>query len=176
MEKKCIKCDESKPLTDFYKHSLMADGHINKCKACSKSESKIRDKEKRMDSNFVETEKIRAREKYYRLDYRSSQKQNTEKKREALKRHVLKFPEKKKARQMTQHILKANIKNELHHWSYNKEHWKDVIELSVNDHAKLHRYLVYDPERLMYRRCDNNILLDTKLAHVEYFNETKNKL
>jgi len=34
MGKVCICCGIEKELIDFYKHSQMADGHLNKCKAC----------------------------------------------------------------------------------------------------------------------------------------------
>jgi hypothetical protein len=153
----------------------MGDGHLNKCKSCTKNDSAEREEKLRQDPAWVESEKVRAREKYHRLGYRELHKPTTEQKREVMKRHNKKFPEKKKARIMAQHLVPKTPGNELHHWSYNKDHWKDVIELSVAEHNKLHRYILYDPERMMYRRCDTNVLLDTKESHIAYFNEIKDK-
>ena len=36
--KKCFKCFVAQPLTEFYKHKAMGDGHLNKCKTCTRAD------------------------------------------------------------------------------------------------------------------------------------------
>jgi hypothetical protein len=163
--KVCFKCGVDKPLSEYYVHKQMGDGHLNKCKDCTKSDSKKRIDNLSSNPEWIESERKRGREKHYRLGYKSKVMPD------AQKRYAAKYPEKKKARSAT-HLMKALTKgNHLHHWSYNEEHYKDVIELTPKQHAKAHRFIVYDQERMMYRRFDNNILLDTRDTHEDFIFE-----
>jgi hypothetical protein len=38
--KTCKECSAQLPLSEFYAHPMMADGHLNKCKACVRSRVK----------------------------------------------------------------------------------------------------------------------------------------
>lgn len=37
--KACFRCGETRDLSEFYTHEEMADGHLNKCKSCCRSEA-----------------------------------------------------------------------------------------------------------------------------------------
>ncbi len=161
--KKCFKCGLILDLSCFYKHSQMGDGHLNKCKDCTKNDVKADYNKKSKNIDWVEEERKRGREKYRRL-YVGTGKA----KPECNYRWVQKYPEKRKANIMAGELKAPFMGAERHHWSYNEEHYKDVIWLSKKDHMKAHRFIVYDQERLMYRRYDNNILLDTKESHESF--------
>jgi hypothetical protein len=126
---------------------------------------------KRQDPAWVEAENNRAREKYYRLEYREKHKPSPDQKKEAMSNYVDKYPEKQQAKNLSQRVKRIVKGNHLHHWSYQPEYVKDVIELAPADHATIHRFLVYDEILYMYRRIDNNALLDSRAAHQEWVNE-----
>lgn len=38
MKKKCFKCNRVLDISEYYKHPQMKDGHLNKCKDCTKKD------------------------------------------------------------------------------------------------------------------------------------------
>jgi hypothetical protein len=163
MEKECFKCGTVKPLTDFYKHSQMHDGYVNKCKECNKKDVKGNYLENIKKEGFIEKERKRGRQKYHRL-YIGTGKA----KPEDNKRWAEKYPEKYIIYRKCKKMKKPFGDAEKHHWSYNEEHASDIIWLTKKHHNKAHRFIIYDQERKMYRRYDNNILLDTKETHEKF--------
>lgn len=168
--KKCFKCNVVKPLVQFYKNGAMADGRVNKCMICNKIDVKLNYNKKALITYFIQKERDRGREKYYRLGYKEKHKPTTEQKREIILRYNLKYPEKLKAKNISSIVRPVIIGNHLHHWNYNIAFVKDVIELIPSDHATAHRFIKYDKETFMYKDLDNN-LLDTKQKHLEYLNK-----
>lgn len=39
--KTCFKCGAQKAIDDFYRHPMMADGHLGKCKDCTKLDVRV---------------------------------------------------------------------------------------------------------------------------------------
>lgn len=165
--KVCFKCSTEKPLSEFYKHKEMKDGHLNKCKVCTKKDSKERINVLGKDEDWVEKERKRGREKFHRL-YKN-RKPKYEVKKKSTENYQNKYPEKRKANISSQRIPCEKGFHK-HHWSYNEEHYKDIIILSDKEHLKAHRFLIYDQEFKMYRRYDNNELLSSKNLHNEFIN------
>ncbi len=115
---------------------------------------------------FIEKEKERAIKKYYRLYSKGCLVPKN--KYTGGDSHRKRYPEKYSAADRTKNIRKDGF--HCHHWSYNKPHWLDILYLTVKHHMKAHRFLIYDQERMMYRRTDTNELLDTKEKHLVWIN------
>ena len=166
--KVCFVCNSEKPLSEFYPHKQMADGHLNKCKDCTKSYTKERDKRLRENPIYIFKERERGRIKYERL-YSGLDRSNRNRS-SADNRHKNRYPEKFAARNKAQHI-EAPKGFHRHHWSYRTEHAKDVIIISNHAHSHIHRYLNYMPSRMIYMRVDTNEILDSREKHERFINQ-----
>ena len=88
MKKTCFKCNEEKPISEFYKHKRMKDGHLNKCIECTK-----KDELKRRWENI---EKIR------KHDRERGSRQTPE----YFKEYRNKYPNKDKAKNMVNNAIR----------------------------------------------------------------------
>lgn len=172
--KKCIGCGIEKELVAYHCQPKATDGHVGRCKACTKLKYLKRYAVLRKDPVWIEKERKRSREKYKRLGYKDSYKRSYKKLKQRRLRYMETYPEKYAAKNKSRG-LKIKPGYDKHHWSYQEIHATDIIYIKYSDHIKLHRFIVYDQERKMYRRCDTMELLDTKAKHLKYFNKIKNK-
>lgn len=153
----CIICGEEKEISEYYKHQKMADGHLNKCKQCTKDGVKKRYYQLSNNPEWVESERSRHKEKYHRLGYKEKQ---------------LKLDANRPwTRDSTYKSLKKKIKTavrlgnipglnsvqglELHHWNYNK--LESFFLLTPSQHKQLHAQLTFDEVSLTYKHKDRDL-------------------
>lgn len=155
--KQCFKCKIKKPLTDFYKHNQMGDGHLNKCKDCAKKDVKKDYKKNSRSIEFMDKERERGKEKYHRLNYKEKYKNIDDDK-----------PWKKTAKYKNL-SRRFNVPKgfELHHWNYNDEFLEDVFIMKIKQHRQAHQHLTLDIKKRIFK-TDTGKYLKTKEEHLIY--------
>ena len=126
--KTCFKCDVEKPLTEFYKHPMMADGHLNKCKKCTRYD--VRANRRLRIDYYVEYDRRRYREGRHNPNPDPFKERARLAVRNAVRRGKLtKAPCE----------VCGDPKSEAHHEDYTKP--LDVIWLCRKHHRNAHRIL-----------------------------------
>ena len=152
MENKiCFKCNKEKVIEEFYRHSEMADGRLNKCKDCAKKD---------VSENYFKNRDYYVKYDRSRLDDPKRKKANREYSRwlrkndpERVKRYQLNYNKnKKKASTMVNNAVRdkrlkkescivcGNKKSEGHHKDYTKP--LEVIWLCRKHHGEIYRKLI----------------------------------
>jgi hypothetical protein len=138
--KQCFKCNAVKPLDAFYRHPGTADGHLGKCKDCTRQDVK---------QNYRAT--VENKREYDRLRYQQSERHASALAQSA--KHAQRNPEKARARSALQwavhtgritkgpcEVCGTTIKVEAHHEDYSKP--LDVRWLCFYHHRETHGALV----------------------------------
>lgn len=142
--KTCFKCGIEKPLSEFYAHPQMGDGHLNKCKQCTCRDTKKRtDKLSKTNLEWVLKERERCRMKGRRFFESGGR---WERFPETLKKYRAKYPEKTKAHNAVSNAIRegkmksepcfCGAKAHAHHDDYSKP--LDVIWLCPKHHSEHH--------------------------------------
>lgn len=129
-EKRCFKCGRVLPISDFYVHPKMADGHLNKCKDCTKEDVHSNYLRKSESEEYMNIERKRGRDKYRRLGYVKNRSRTKP------------LTDVGSARNVSRDLRNIGIDlagRECHHWNYNYP--KSVFILSRKAHKRLHKHL-----------------------------------
>ena len=136
--KECFKCKTVKPLEEFYKHSMMGDGHLNKCKVCAKKDVEIH-REKNLEK-IREYDRQRAKipERRARNTAISSAWRKEDSRRMAAHNKVARAI--KKGELVPQPCVRCNsVKSLAHHEDYDRP--LDVMWLCQPCHKQRHKEL-----------------------------------
>ncbi len=144
--KTCFKCNKTLPLSMFYAHPQMKDGHLGKCKECTKRDTANRVASKSAtDLQWILDERERHRLKAIRV---RSEGRSSKKKASSTKRYRKKNPLKWAAHCLVNNAIRSGLmtrkdcevcgrKAQAHHDDYMKP--LDVRWLCSYHHAEHHR-------------------------------------
>ena len=147
--KTCFKCQMNLPITEFYAHKRMADGHLNKCKKCTRKDTADHVALKSAtDLEWLLAERERHRLKAVRQRQEGRLTVSVSARRLALLKSAAKYPERTLARRKTANAIrdgklkrqpceKCGKKAQAHHDDYSKP--LDVRWLCPEHHAEHHR-------------------------------------
>jgi DNA repair exonuclease SbcCD ATPase subunit len=145
--KTCFKCGNTLPLSEFYVHKAMSDGHLGKCKACTKKDTAERVALKySTDPEWVLMERARQRAKQEKARREGVAVKGNRK--ETIKRYDEKYPKKRIARSAVANAIRdgklqrkpcsvcGKIWSQAHHEDYSKP--LEVIWLCNKHHHDRH--------------------------------------
>jgi len=153
--KRCNKCGEEKPLSEYHSQRASKDGHKPSCKTCVKAYNAARYQKNKEHMRRVCREwKMRNNDKIRGYN-RASYEKDPERFRAYSKKSREKDPQKVAARGALHNAIRRGdiVRSETcewcdkkcatagHHWSYLEEHWLDVEWICPKCHTIVHRVI-----------------------------------
>lgn len=146
--KKCFKCLSVKPRSEFYRHPLMKDGLLGKCRECARKDAAKRVESLSRDPEWVERERARCRLKTAKARAAGKIKQTPNENKQAWrKRNHFKSKAHNIAKRAVgagkierietcEHCLSSPA-TDMHHFDYSRP--IDVVFVCKSCHGILHR-------------------------------------
>ena len=128
--KVCFKCEAELPIVNFYKHPMMGDGHLGKCKACTRYDVRKNREAKRDYYNAYDRERSKKPE---RIKAIVASREPHKAAASLAVRYAVKVG---KVKKLSCEVC-GNPKSEAHHPDYSKP--LDVMWLCRKHHADIHR-------------------------------------
>jgi hypothetical protein len=129
----CFKCNLEKPLSEFYEHPQMANGHLGKCKDCTKKDSRINSRTEKSKERERLRNTSQKRKTHLTENTRQWRKNNPEKYKAQIKlNNALRSGKIEKPNKCEE--CNQEKKLHAHHDDYSKP--LDVIWLCVECHGK----------------------------------------
>ena len=136
--KRCFKCGATKPRTEFYRHPMMGDGLLGKCKVCTMTD--VRERRKVNHAHYAEYDRKRG-----------TSPERKAKTIQSFKSSSARHPERKKITAMVTNAVKRGTlkpmpcwvcgeKAEAHHPDYSQPF--DVVWLCTLHHRQTHAIML----------------------------------
>ena len=137
----CFKCGGEQPLSEFYKHSQMADGYLGKCKTCTKLDQRKREQNFTPEELVKERARHREKSRKYRDDGRAIpyKKQSVPKTKEALAADLVGRAVRAKKLTRKPCVVCGSDKAQGHHEDYDKP--LEVEWLCIRHHHDRHIHM-----------------------------------
>jgi hypothetical protein len=131
--KRCFKCERQLPRDQFYKHPMMGDGLLGKCKSCTKRD--VRENREARHSYYIAVDRERSK---------------TPERRKAIQASKKRHPQKEASRKITQQAIArgelvkqpcevcGSLRVDAHHDDYDKP--LEIRWLCRKHHMELHRH------------------------------------
>lgn len=131
--KKCTKCSETKPLSEYHKHSYKKDGYQNNCKTCRREYlQEYRNKNKEKENNRKEKWAINNPNKI-----KKSSKKYRDNNKNYFKEYRIKYEAKNKERIVLKNKKYRENNKELINEKYNKRYTNDdLFKFTVSIRAR----------------------------------------
>jgi len=139
--KECFKCSQTKELNEFYAHKRMSDGHLNKCKDCTKKDVRDRyyDPESRERIRIYEQNRFKKKERKEKIRQYQMSMRHRDPKKSRIRQKTTRWIREGKIKKNPCEVC-GDTKSQAHHLTYDDP--LDIKWLCFKHHREQHGQIV----------------------------------